>query len=150
MATRQQPQWQPLSMLPTLGPYIDGMLEADQEQYATLLEAKPKPYVLDHATVDRVIHMFTTQRDELVLFDEQLRRWERMNPTEEQRTEITRLKQQMAALHQVKTDVLTLAQELKKGTIENVLAMSDAELGLRFLLGELPGQATKRGENDAV
>ena len=150
MATRQQPQWQPLSMLSTLGPHIDGMLEADQEQYATLLEVKPKPYVLDNATVDRVIRVFTAQREELALFDEQLRRWELMNPTEEQRTEITRLKQQMAALRQVKTDVLTLALELRKGTIENILAMNDAELGLRFLLRDLPGQDTKRGEKDAL
>jgi len=32
-----------------------------------------------------------------------------------------------------------LAEELKKGTIENILAMDDAELDLRFLLGDLPG-----------
>ena len=36
MATRQ-----PISMLPTLSSHIDGVLEAAQEQYATLLEAKP-------------------------------------------------------------------------------------------------------------
>ena len=42
------------------------------------------------------------------------------------------------------------SKPMANGTIENVLAMSDAELGLRLLLGELPGQATKRGENDAV
>src|SRR5258708_20262127 len=101
MATRQPPQWQPLSMLATLGPHLDGMLEADQEQYAALLEAKPKPYVLDNATVDRVVRVYTTQRDELALFDEQLRRWKLMNPTGEQRAEITRLEQQMAALRQL-------------------------------------------------
>src|SRR5258708_3825212 len=141
MAARQQPQWQPLSMLPTLGPHIDGMLEADQEQYATLLEAKPKPHVLDNATVDRVISAFTTQRDDLSLFDEQLRRWG-IEPklTQAQRSEITRLKKQMATLRQVNTDVLKLAEELKRGTIETILEMDDAELGLRFLLGDLPGQ----------
>ncbi len=141
MAARQQPQWQPLSMLPTLGPHIDGMLEADQEQYATLLEAKPKPHVLDNATVDRVIRAFTTQRDDLSLFDEQLRRWG-IEPklTQAQRAEITRLKQQMATLRQANTDVLKLAEELKKGTIEHILEMDDAELGMRFLLGDLPDQ----------
>jgi len=139
MAAKQQPQWQPLSMLPTLGPHIDGMLEADQEQYATLLEAKPKPHVLDNYTVDRVISAFTTQRDDLGLFDEQLRRWgiePKLTPA--QRAEITRLKKQMATLRQVNTNVLKLAEELKKGTIEQILGMDDAELGLRFLLGDLP------------
>ena len=140
----QRPQWQPLSMLPTLGPHIDGMLEADQEQYATLLEAKPKPHVLDNATVERVIRVFTTQRDDLALFDEQLRRWGLLHLTEAQRAEITRLKKQMARLRQVNTDMLTLAEELKKGTIETILDMDDAELGLRWLLGDLPGQEHQR------
>jgi len=39
-------------MLPTLGQHIDGMLEADIEQYKTLLEARGKPYVLDDCTVN--------------------------------------------------------------------------------------------------
>lgn len=143
MAARQ-PQWQSLSMLPTLGPHIDGMLEADQEQYATLLEAKPKPHVLDNATVKRVIRAFTTQRDDLALFDEQLRRWGLMKLDSVQRAEIIRLKQQMALLRQVNTDVLTLAGELKKGTIEQILVMDDAELGFRFLSGDLPGQERRR------
>src|SRR4051812_19761889 len=72
---RQQPQWQPISMLPTLAEHIDGMLAADLEQYETLLQAKPKPYVLDNATVDRVIRVFTEQQPDFWLFDEQLLRW---------------------------------------------------------------------------
>ena len=143
MATNR-PQWQPLSMLPTLAPHIDGMLESAQEQYATLLKAKPKPYVLDKATVDRVISVFTTQRDDLWLFDEQFRRWG-IEPklTTAQRTEVTRLQQQMATLRQMVTEILALANELRKGTIENVLNMDDAELGLRALLGDLSGQEQK-------
>jgi len=144
MAERTQPQWQPLSMLPTLAPHIDGMLAAAQEQYETLLEAKPKPHVLDNYTVDRVISAFTTQQNDLGLFDEQLRRWgseQRLN--EAQRTEITRLKSQMEKLRQVVTAILALAAELKKGMIENILAMDDAELGMRYLLGDLPGQGQK-------
>jgi hypothetical protein len=146
MAAKQQPQCQPLSMLPTLGQHIDGMLEADQEQYATLLEAKPKPHMLDNETVDRVTRAFKTQRDDLALFDEQLRRWgAEPKITTEQRMEVIRLKKQMATLRQVNIDVLKLAEELRKGTIENILAMDDAELGLRFLLGDLPGRDKKRG-----
>lgn len=63
-----------------------------------------------------------------------------MQLTAEQRTEITRLKQQMATLRQVNTDVLKLALELKKGTIGHILAIDDAEPGLRFLLGDLLSQ----------
>ena len=34
--------------------------------------------------------------------------------------------------------VLTLATELRKGTIDRIMAMSDLELGLQALLGTLP------------
>ena len=37
-------------------------------------------------------------------------------------------------LRAVTADVLALASELRKGTIERVLAMSDVELGLHALL----------------
>ena len=100
--------------------------------------------IYNNATVDHVIRVFTTQRDDLALFDEQLRRWG-IEPklTSAQSAEITRLQKQMATLRQINTNVLALAQELKKGTIEQILGMDDAELGLRFLLGDLPGQGQK-------
>ena len=53
---------------------IDGMLQADREQYGTLLEAKPEPHVLDGYTVNRVIAAFTTQLHDFGFFDEQLQR----------------------------------------------------------------------------
>jgi hypothetical protein len=71
----QQPQWQSITMLPTLGPHIDGMLETAQENQANLEEARPKPHVLGNYTIERVISVYTIQRDDLGLFDEQLRRW---------------------------------------------------------------------------
>jgi hypothetical protein len=43
--------------------------------------------------------------------------------------------QQLRALT---ADVLALASELREGTIERVLGMSDLELGLRYLLGKQP------------
>lgn len=128
-----QPQWRPLSFLPMLATHIDGMLEADQEQYATLLETKDKPYVLDDYTVRRVIKAFTTAKSDLPLFDEQLRRWGAEKVTDAQRQEIVRLKEQMQKLHEVVDQVLELTDALAKGTIEKVLAKSDEELGMEYL-----------------
>jgi hypothetical protein len=36
-------------------------------------------------------------------------------------------------------EILDLAEELSKGTIDKILGMPDGELGLAFLLGQLPG-----------
>ena len=130
-----QPQWQGIETLWTLALHIDGMLEADIEQYETLLEARPKPHVLDDFTVNRVKQAFTAQRDDFWLFEEQLRRWQAGHLTDEQRAEVARLVEQMRRLRENNTRVLELADELSKGTIEKIMAKSDEELGLEFLMG---------------
>src|SRR5260370_40591782 len=99
---RQQPkpQWQPIEALAMIASHIDGMLQADREQYETLLEAKPKPHILDDATINRVIAAFTTQRNDFGLFDEQLKRWQAGPLTDDQRREIERLVKQMRLLRE--------------------------------------------------
>jgi hypothetical protein len=62
-----------------------------------------------------------------------LRRWSTEKVTTAQRQEIIRLKGQMAKLHEVIDDVLKLANQLAKGTIEQQLAKSDEEIGLEYL-----------------
>ena len=123
--TRPQPQWQPIGMLPTLGQHIDGMLEADIEQYETLLEARGKPYVLDDFTVSRVKQVFTRQRNDFGLFEEQLKRWQSGPLTETQGRQVARLVEQMRKMRENNTKVLELAEELSKGTIEKQMAKSD-------------------------
>jgi len=49
-------------MLPTIATHIDGMLEAAQEQYQTLLPTIAKPHVLDDSTVNCVRQVFDEQR----------------------------------------------------------------------------------------
>jgi len=39
-------------MLPMIASLIDGGLRDGREHYATLFEARPKPYVLDDATIE--------------------------------------------------------------------------------------------------
>lgn len=131
---QQQPQWRPISFLPTLAQHIDGMLEADVEQYETLLLAKDKPHVLDDYTVNRVKQVFTTQAKDFHLFDEQLQRWLAGETTEAQHQEVERLAGQMQKIRENNTKVLALADELGKGTIDKIMAKSDEELGLEYLM----------------
>jgi hypothetical protein len=53
-----------------------------------------------------------------------------------QRHEIGRLTDQLTELRQVLTACLALADEMKDGTIEKILAKDDVELALEFLLGK--------------
>jgi hypothetical protein len=114
------------------------MLDADLEQYQNLLLAKPKPYVLDDATVNRVIDAFTTQASDFWLFDEQLKRWQSEPLTDGQRDEVERLVEQMRRLRENNTKVLLLARELSKGTIDKMMGKSEVELGLESLLKGFP------------
>ena len=55
-----------------------------------------------------------------------------------QRRELDGLDDKNRQLRQVTTEVLTLAAELRKGTIDRVMAMTDLGLGLQALLGTPP------------
>ena len=131
---KQTPQWQPISRLPSMVTHIDGWLQSVQEQYQTLLPAKAKPHVLDDYTINRVKKVFTEQQNDLWLWDEQLKRWGAGRLTEIQRREVERLQGQMKKIREQVTVILELADDLSKGTIEKVMAKSDAELGMEFLL----------------
>ena len=133
MADDPAPHWQPLAALPLIASLIDGELADGQEHHATLLSVRDQPYVLDDATVERSIKLHTEQRDFLGVFAEQLARWRHEQPTDAQRRELDRLDGQIERLRAVLEDILKLAEELKQGTIERVLAKSDLELGLEAL-----------------
>lgn len=137
------PQWQPIEKLPLIARHIDGMLQTTTEQYELLLAARPKPHVLDDYTLNRVRQVFTTQQDELWLFDEQLTRWQALKLTAMPQKEVARLVGQMTQVRQVTSEILALAEELKDRTIEKLLAKSDLELGLETLW-----QKSKPPKND--
>ena len=128
------PHWQPLAALPLIASLIDGELADGQEHHATLLSVRDRPHVLDDATVERSIKLHTEQRDFLWVFAEQLARWRNEHLSDAQRRELDRLERQLGRLRAVLDAILKLAEELKQGTIEQVLAKSDLDLGLEALL----------------
>jgi len=135
----QEPTWQPIEALPMIASLIDDQLEGAQEQYQTLLKAEGRPYVLDDHTVARVSRVYGDTEADLWLYDTQLRRWDQEDLTSAQRGEVERLKGQMMALHEVVEAILALAERLKGQTIESLMAKSDVEVGLEWLLGRHGG-----------
>jgi hypothetical protein len=86
-----------------------------------------------------VITVFAKQVADLWLFDEQLQRWAAGQISTDQRAEVERLQGQMKTLRETDEQVLTLARELSKGTIEKVLGKSDEQLGLEMLMRMMEG-----------
>ena len=106
----------------------------------TLEEARAKPHLLDDHTVDRIFKVYGETREDIALYREQLARWreKELTFTPVQRREVARLSADVEALGTLVDSILSLAQELKAGTIDRVLARSDLDLGLDVLMGRLP------------
>lgn len=136
MERNQEPTWYPISALGLIGSLIDGQLDACQDQYQTLLEVKDRPYVLDDATVARLTKVYGETAEDLWVSDEQLARWSKENLTPAQRQEVQHLEHQILLLHEAVEAILTFAAGLKGRTIEALLAKSDLEVGLEWLLGD--------------
>ena len=130
--------WQPLSQMPLIASMIDTALDDTREHFATLIEARERPHVLDDATVDRIEQVHTEQMEFVDIYAQQISRWRTTRPSADHTRELDRMEAQNGHLRATTTDVLDLARELRNGTIERVLRTSDVELGLQALLGHRP------------
>ncbi|EQD63820.1 hypothetical protein B1A_08951, partial [mine drainage metagenome] len=91
---------------------------------------------------NRVERVHTEQMNYVDIYTQQISRWRTEKPSASQARELDRMEEQNQQLRDITADVLALASELRKGTIERVLGMSDLELGLQYLLGR---QSSDRG-----
>ena len=136
MKTGAAPQWLNISELPRVAWMIDGMLEAATEVQGSLQAAREKPHVMDDVTLNRVYEVHGSQLEDLWLYEEQLRRFEKAKTHAEQGKEIDRLTLQLMELRTTLTSCLKLADEISQGTIHTILAMDDLQLGLEVILGK--------------
>ena len=134
--SNQTPNWQPISFLPQIAEMIDGMLESAQGVLDSLERARTRPHTMDDYTLGRVREVHGTQLNDLWLYEEQLSRWRKDSPTDRQRTEIERLTDQLTTLRHVLTLCIVLTDEMKDGTIDQILAKDDVELAIEFLMGK--------------
>ena len=135
MPNANQVHWQPISQMPLISSMIDTALNDTREHLGTLSKARDQPHVLDDATIDRVEQVHAEQMDYVEIYAQQISRWRNEKPSAAQSRELDRMDEQNQQLRGVTAEVLALASELRKGTIERVLGMSDLELGLQYLLG---------------
>ncbi|MBT2401663.1 hypothetical protein [Streptomyces sp. ISL-100] len=132
--------WHPISKLEFFVDHTRRWAVDVRENLETLEEARIKPHVLADSDVARIKRVYTEQAGDLALFEEQAEKWGQLtNLSPSRRAKLTTLNEQLAGLRELNKQVLGLADELAKGTIDTVMAAPDAELGLAALLGERPG-----------
>ena len=130
-----EPRDQPIAMLPTIARLIDEGLADTSEQYATMLEARPKPWVLDDALVERSKRVNGEALQWCGVYDRQLERWLSRHVTPAERREVKRLQGAQRDQRRVLNELLALLDELAANTIDRQLAKSDIQLGLEYVLG---------------
>ena len=128
--------WQPISQMPLITSMIDGTLENTREHLATLTSALSTPHLLDDATIDRSKRVHDEQLEFVGIYDQQIARWKATKPSAAVTTELDRMEVRNTELRDVTDQVLALGQQLRTGTIDRVLGMSDLELGLRAMRGD--------------
>jgi hypothetical protein len=138
MPPSEQPHWQPISQLPLIASLIDGGVTEAMAQRQILTEARGRPHLLDDATLDRVDQVYGEEQQWLGFCEEQLRRWQRDQPAPAEEREIARLAMEIERLKPLVAEILALSAEIRIGTIDRIMEMSDLELGLKALLGKLP------------
>jgi len=131
--SEEQPQWQPIEMLPVFEEMIEGIWESTVEQVHNLEQASHKPHVLDDATLSRLIKTFTEQKENHWLFETQFKLWLESEITPSQREHINDLVEQYAELKVATEQVLELAHSISQLTIDKVMAMDDVELVAHYL-----------------
>lgn len=122
--------WQPITEMPLIASMVDGALDDTREHLNTLNQARARPLVLDDATIDRSKRVHTEQLEFVEIYDQQISRWRTQQPTAGQIRELNRMQEQNRQLRAATNDVLNLGSELRKGTINRIMEMSDIELGL--------------------
>lgn len=109
-----------------------------------LLEARPKPWVLDDALINRSKRVNGEALQWCGVYDRQLTRWLSQHLTPAQRREVTRLQGVQRNQRRVLNELLALLDELAANTIDRQLAKSDIQLGLEYVLGLGPPLPARR------
>lgn len=127
MSHSPTPNWQPLTALPRLAAIVDQALDSAQTQFRNLRHLCGRPYILDEAFVRLVIDHCSEHAEGIPVYRQQLHRWAQLDLTDHQRREVARLERQLDTLDLVLSDILTLAEELKQKTVEQVLGKDEVD-----------------------
>ncbi len=133
MIETNQITWQPISQMPLIASMITASLNDTHQHLDTLARAKDRPPVLDDEIIDRVEQAHTEQMQCVEIYAQQIVRWRTEKPLADHADALDRMETENQQLRRVTADVLALAGELRKGSINRVLSMSDIEIALQTL-----------------
>src|SRR5262245_11978571 len=93
--TNSRPNWQPISMLPTIANLINENLEGTLMQLKDFKEAEHKPHIFTDEIINRALKLYNAQLEDHWLFERQLELWSNDKLSNDQRIEVDRLKESL-------------------------------------------------------
>ncbi|MDN7592136.1 hypothetical protein [Burkholderia seminalis] len=129
--------WQPIRFLPIVFDLLGVELDEARATLDKLTQCQARPQVLDDATLERVRHLYSEQRNLLPVQREQFLRWQPEATTLELREMLARVTARADRLSALQDQIFALLDELSRGTIDKIMGMSDAELAEAILSGRL-------------
>jgi len=130
----REQNWYPVSKAGWFTEHVREGIEVTRHQLELLQPARERPYLLDDATVARIIRVHEDQADDLVPFQNQADRWKAAALPAAQQAAVAEYEVALAQLRELNAQVLAAAAELAGGTIEATLAKTDLELGIEALI----------------
>ena len=136
--TEQEMCWYPIEQISMFETVIAEQIEDAEECYANFLKVKDKPHILDNATIDRAIQIYTERMEFIEHYDRQFARWRVVaNLTHFQHSRLDALSFRNK-YHRTKVEeLLFLIKEVSVGTIDQIMEVNDLELALKVLSGEI-------------
>lgn len=133
---KQQPEWQPISMLPVFSEMLLGMLESSLDQLDNMQLVVERPHVLDDQTLDRMIKLYSEQLEDHWLFEAQFARWKQETLSCAEEKNINRLIQLSSKLKVTNEEIIRLIRSIENQTINKMVGMNETELTEAILSGE--------------
>ena len=151
MVQHEQPQWQPISMLPMLADLLDEQLDEVQIVLDSLRQARSKPHVMDDYTIGRVIDSYSEQREFIMsIYPEQTARWRKAVKTATQRESVEQFGALFSKVVGQMDEAIALAKVLSAGTIDKILGMKDGELAEALMTGKMAFPDAPTGNEDLL
>ena len=110
------------------------MLNSAKDQLRNMEQAQHKPYILDDATINRTIKIYTEQNRYFPLYLEQCQRWEKENLSQQACEQVATVKDCITQLAPIVDTILHIAQSCKGGTLEQMLGKDDMTLAQDMLI----------------
>jgi hypothetical protein len=143
-------QYIPISEINLLQSGLEGMLSAGNDLLVSLEKAKPKPYVLDDATINNIRRVYTDQRCELKKYQALLVQWQSESTAKHHLDKFKSFNAAIQAVSSVHKKVFFLIDFFKEHTIDKILAKDDETLATDLLAGNIypPYPLDMQGENN--